>query len=298
MRLIVIIISLFIVIVEGSSQQVELRSIAGITYYQGDLSPLPLAWSFSEGHAAYGTSIGLRASKHAIFNFKIMKAKISGDDADASSEGRRRRNLSFESNIYEFGFSTDLSWNFLFSKLDKYGIDVYSTVGVNLFHFNPYTEIDGEQVFLQRLGTEGQGLIPGKSKYALTGINIPFGAGFRIKLNNSISLGFEVAPRWTFTDYLDDVSTTYVNYDELLAGNGELAAQAANRTGEFLGSDPVKLNTGVGRGDPSDNDWYLFTGMYVSYKFGKVGAAVAAATLIPMIPSAEETIKKIPATKK
>jgi hypothetical protein len=58
----------------------------------------------------------------------------------------------------------------------------------------------------------------------------------------------------TFTDYLDDVSTIYIAYPELLQKAGPLTAALANREGEFIGSEPVIRPTGTARGNPDSND--------------------------------------------
>lgn len=268
MKKIFVILSLIVCAYTCVAQGVELRSYVGTTYYQGDLSPLPTALSFSKGHLAVGTSVGLVVNPYISFHTKVLVGKVSGNDADASSIGRRRRNLSFESDLYEWGVSTELSLNGLIKGINKFGVNIYFTGGVNVFHFNPKAKLDGTWHALQPLGTEGQGLLPGKLSYSLTQLSIAHGVGVRFNLSPVMVMGFEVAPRRTFTDYLDDVSTEYVNYSELLEGNGELAATLANRTGEYLGSSPVHVNTGTGRGDPNDKDWYLFTGMYVGYRFG------------------------------
>lgn len=260
----------------GISQAVEVRSYIGATYYQGDLSPLPNALSFSKGHLAGGSSVGLILNPYISVHTKVIIGTLSGDDAEASSVGRRRRNLSFESNLYEWGVSTELSLNGLIKGLNKFGVNIYFTGGVNLFHFNPKTKYQDTWYALQPLGTEGQGLLPGKFKYALTEVSLAHGMGVKFNLSPMVVMGFEVAPRRTFTDYIDDVSTEYVNYNELLEGAGALSAALSNRTGEYLESSPVQVNTGSGRGDPNDKDWYLFTGMFIGYRFG--------APVVPKIP--------------
>ena len=65
-------------------------------------------------------------------------------------------------------------------------------------------------------------------------------------------------------DYLDDVSTTYVDY-ELLSGNTEeMAGILSDRSGEVRPGyrNPV----GAQRGDDSLDDWYTFFGLNITVK--------------------------------
>ena len=268
MKKIVFIIFLVAYAFSISAQQVEVRSYVGATYYQGDLSPLPTALSFSKGHLAVGSSVGLIMNPYVSFHTKFLVGKLSGSDSEASSIGRRRRNLSFETDLYEWGVSTELSINAIFKKLNKFGVNIYLSGGAHVFHFSPKARIDGSLVALQPLGTEGQGWLPGKFKYSLTELSISHGVGIKFELAPNVVMGVEVIPRRTFTDYIDDVSEDYINYTELVEAGGDVTAMLANRTGEYLGSDPVQVQTGTGRGNPNDKDWYLYSGMFVGYKFG------------------------------
>ena len=92
-----------------------------------------------------------------------------------------------------------------------------------------------------------------------------FGGGAKFILSETINLGLETVIRKTFTDYLDDVSTNYVNYDDLSAGNGVLAANLGNRMNEFLGqSEPIQLPTGSVRGGALVKDYYLISTITVN----------------------------------
>ena len=104
-------------------------------------------------------------------------------------------------------------------------------------------------------------------RYSLTEFAVPFGIGVKFAVTEYWNISWEFAYRQTFTDYLDDVSGVYVDRDELITANGELAANLANRTGEFLGiAEPVNT-PGVSRGNPNTNDMYLFTGFTFTYNF-------------------------------
>ena len=111
--------------------------------------------------------------------------------------------------------------------------------------------------------------MPGRqAKYNLSDFAIPFGIGVKYALTDKINLGLELGARWTMTDYLDDVSGTYVTYPDLLANNGELAAALGNRTGELMeNNEPVVVETGTQRGDLKDQDWYFILGLTVTYNF-------------------------------
>lgn len=267
----------FMSIFNAQAQKFEVRSYVGVAYYQGDLSPLPINMSFSKGHAMVGASSGYHFNKFLSIHTKLLRGKLSGSDQDASDINRRKRNLSFETSLVEYGLTTEFNFNALFKKLDRYGLEFYYTTGVNIFKFNPRTRFNGRWVDLQPLGTEGQTIegVGALEPYKLTQFNIPFGFGTRFKFGDRCSFGIEISPRYTFTDYIDDVSGDYVSYDELLEGVGPLSATLSNRMGEFLGSGPSPVETGTTRGDDGDNDWYLFTGVYFSCK---VGAA------IPILP--------------
>lgn len=264
-------------LMQSNAQRFEVRSYVGVSYYQGDLSPLPINLSFSKGHATVGVSSGFHVNKFFSVHTKLLKGKLSGSDADASDILRRKRNLSFETSLWEYGVSTEFNFNAIFKKLNKYGLEFYYTTGFNMFKFNPKTRFNGKWVELQPLGTEGQTIdgVGASTPYSLTQFSIPFGFGTRFKLNDRYSFGIEIAPRYTTTDYIDDVSGNYVSYEELLSGVGPLSASLSNRMGEFLGTSPVDVETGTVRGDGGDNDWYLFTGVYFSYKVG---------VAIPVVP--------------
>ena len=244
--------------------QIEVGLMAGISTYQGDLSPSNLKTSFSAPHAAIGIFVRKNINYFLTGRVSINYGTVSGDDA---KEGRNR-NLSFRSDLLEFSLTGE--WNIL--GFQPYALErvftPYLFGGVAFFHYNPRAKYEGEWVELQPLGTEGQGLPDFDPKYKLIDFAIPFGIGVKYAINDTWNVGLEFGLRKTFTDHLDDVSGAYVDEDLLLNGNGELAVIMANRTGE-----PVQ--GGTLRGNPDNDDWYLITGLSVSYNFldnGLVGS--------------------------
>ena len=251
------------------AQSYEAGLMFGGSSYQGDISK-------SEGitagkiHPSLGLFFRYNANKFLSAKANFSYGKISAADSDSENEGRRQRNLSFQSNIIEFGITGELNlFGYQPGELQR-RFSPYLFGGIAVFHFNPETNYNGQLVELQPLGTEGQGMEGFDEPYKLTQIAIPMGVGMKFALNERLNLGAEIGFRKTFTDYLDDVSGTYVAYSDLLQGNGELAAALGSRTGELgerPSDEPVVVETGAIRGNPGKDDWYTMAGLTLSYTF-------------------------------
>lgn len=140
--------------------------------------------------------------------------------------------------------------------------------GVGGFYFNPQAKYGDEWVDLQPLGTEGQGLpeYPDRQKYSRIAICFPVGAGFRVLTYNNWVMGFEMAARFTTTDYLDDVSGYYPNPDYyFLHYDLETAIMAASLANPAVlpppADSPLWGAPETMKGDPTNNDSYIFGGM-------------------------------------
>jgi Domain of unknown function (DUF6089) len=123
------------------------------------------------------------------------------------------RNLSFNSKVWELSLQGDFNFFRFMPGEPDYSFTPYITLGVGVFSHDPYAFLQGQKIFLRQLGTEGQGssLYPDRKQYSSMGISIPFGVGVKYSLNERINIGFEILHRFTNTDYLDDVSKTYVD---------------------------------------------------------------------------------------
>ena len=123
------------------------------------------------------------------------------------------RNLSFNSKVWELTLQGDFNFFRFMPGEPGYSFTPYITLGAGVFSFDPYAYLRGEKIPLRPLGTEGQGsaLYPDRKQYSSMAICIPFGAGIKYAFNEKINIAFEVLHRFTNTDYLDDVSKTYVD---------------------------------------------------------------------------------------
>lgn len=183
---------------------------------------------------------------------------LEGGNPDAQAW----RNLSFQTSLWEAGVRAELNFVKFGFGVEQYATTPYLFVGIGVFGFNPqgrYTDAEtGESrwVDLEPLGTEGQhsDLYPDSYPYGLTTVCLPFGLGFKARLYDFIVVSIEYGFRKTWTDYLDDVSTVYVD-PAIFEGNA-VAAAMADRSAEVEGRT---LNAvGMQRGDDSLKDWYSY----------------------------------------
>ncbi len=249
-----------------SAQYFEAGVMGGVSVYRGDLSPNNFFRNFELVRPAAGIFARYNVNDFFSTKFQFNYTILSGSD---ELEGRVR-NLAFNSNIFEFGFTGE--FNILgYQPYNLYRpFSPYLFAGINFFSFNPTATINGTKYDLQPLGTEGQGLAayPGKTPYSRFQVAIPLGIGAKYAINDTWNIGLEIGYRLAFTDYIDDVSTTYPDLDLLLVERGEAAVIASNRTG-------TEIPEGVQRGNPQNNDGFLIIGISVSYNFidnGLVGS--------------------------
>ena len=121
--------------------------------------------------------------------------------------------------------------------------------------FRPYTELLDEKYILRNIPTE-----PDKN-YGKTTLAIPVTVGIKFLVNDFTNLIFELGYRFTTTDYLDDVSTTFPNeYPNFTI------EQLSNRRDEISVVNQAAydaLVNGAQRGDDSPKDTYLFISLKV-----------------------------------
>lgn len=246
-------------------QEWEFGTFLGASNYNGDLAHQSIV--LKETHPAGGLLTRYNFNKALSLKSQIYYGTISGSDENApEGNWRRRRNLSFRSRILELGAQLEVNFTGFWTTDERNRSSPYGFIGLSVFNFEPEAKIDGEWVSLQPLGTEGQGTTAynEREKYALTQVSIPFGLGYKLAFNQHWSVGAEVGFRKTFTDYLDDVSRTYVTEELLEATHGELSARLSDRTDEVVEGDVNRTN-GEERGNPTTQDWYFFTGLTITY---------------------------------
>jgi hypothetical protein len=248
----------------------EIGIMGGGSYYLGDINNKHFDYMMPSG----GIVIRKNIDRRIVVKGELLLGYVRGDDSrNAKDTANFNRNLHFRSPIYEV--SGQIEFNFLPYETGNslYPFTPFVFAGISLFRFNPQAEVEpnptggsvpglpyGEWVDLQPLGTEGQGTtsFPERKKYALTQFSIPMGGGFKIAVNKTFNIILEYGIRKTFTDYLDDISTSYTG--ENLIDMSPLGIEMSDKS---LNAPQAK---GFQRGDSKDNDWYTFTGITLSFK--------------------------------
>lgn len=280
----------------GNKMYVEAGLNFGPTFFLGDLG----------GNAGYGTyglkDVNLELTKMmkgafvSVYPNPWMGVRfagqityISGEDNIINTDGvnelwRKQRNLDFKSTVYEAYTAVELFPVSIFHSSD---IDYsptfkpYGFVGVGVFHFDPkgsLTDANGNKTWyrLKPLSTEGQGFpeYPDKKPYSLTQINIPMGFGVKVKISERINISPELLYRKTFTDYIDDVSTTYIDpmyFDiHLSPQDAAIARQISDKTFGIVTPGVNRYDPGTMRGNSFNNDAYFSLVLKLGVRLGSI----------------------------
>ena len=238
----------------GAQAQMEVGLFAGGSYYMGDLNPnLP----FLQTKPAYGVIGRYTINSRWAGRMHFYKGVLTADDK--VSNFLPDRSLSFKSGINELAGAIEFHFlPYYIGSLKSYWTPYLMVGGALLYHRPQLNERD-----LKDFGTEGQNntaFLNGadRPQYSYFAFSIPFGMGVKYSFSEKISTSIEWGMRKTFTDYLDDVSTTYYLPSTLDPSDPDYANQGY--------SDPNRDHEPLmQRGNSKTNDWYAFAGITLTY---------------------------------
>ncbi len=196
----------------------------------------------------------------------LSYGRIEGADSLSTNPGRAGRNLHFRNDLLELAFTgefyfyqiTDLGQSYRFNK----DLRAYAFVGLAGLYQNPKAQYNGDWISLQPLRTEAQ-----DKPYSRFQVSIPTGIGISYTYHRYHRISWDLGWRTTFTDYLDDVSTTYADPSDL---PNPTSIAMANQSLKAYMDDPSlphpnNYEPGNKRGDPTHNDSYIFSTISYSY---------------------------------
>ncbi|HEY6974754.1 MAG TPA: hypothetical protein VH396_00615 [Chitinophagaceae bacterium] len=262
----------------------EINANIGGNAFLGDLGgnlgigePLLKDYMFKTNRLLGGISGTYNLNNYSALNFGLNFTKVVGVDSFITNAGgmerwRWYRNLNFKSNIVEMHGTATLYPIMLIDRkrIELHRLNPFLTTGIGVFHFRPQTNLNGEWVDLQPLSLEGEGFkeYPDRKPYKLIQIYIPINVGLKYYIDNKWAVSTGVLMRKTFTDYIDDISTTYINpqlfYEYFPAKKAALASQLYSRS-----RTPWKVKPDIEKADHKDLDSYITFFIGISIRLDK-----------------------------
>ncbi len=266
----------------GRSQDLDVGLSGGGCYYLGDLNP---GMHFKNTGISFGALVRYNIDTRWAVKIAGMYGKVKGDAA--SGTFLPERGLDFSSPVTDFSAVAEFNFMPYFTGSARSTISPYIFAGFSVFLFEPVSQ----GMKLRNFGTEGQNIgYEGREPYKGYSFSIPFGLGVKFSLAKNLGLQVYWEMHKTFTDYLDDISTTYYLIREGNPGNYSYyyyvtdpvnenhqikvllndpdAEVLYNLSDPSASGDPVSEHrSGMQRGNPNNNDWFGFFGVSLTYKF-------------------------------
>jgi hypothetical protein len=243
------------------AQEGEFGITAGLAHYFGDLNNRN---QINRPKIALGAFVRKQFGNYTAVRLSAHYALLGYSDIYSDNQYQLRRNLSFNTNIFEIALQGDFNF-FKFIPTDPaHSFTPYATLGIGFFSYDPYAFYGNEKVYLRPLNTEGEGFYKGRKSYGSMAMCFPIGFGLKYAINDKVNLSFEVTHRFTTTDYIDDVSTTYIGVDKFPSPNGgkSIAANMQDRSVEV--GTPIGIE-GRQRGFSKQKDQYIIAEFGVSF---------------------------------
>jgi len=246
-------------------QEGEFGISAGAAHYFGDLNTRA---RLNRPKVAAGVFFRKNFGNYIAARIDADYAQLGYSDVyNTFNEYMHERNLSFNTNIWELSLRGDFNFFRFLPGDPEFNFTPYVSLGVGVFSYDPYAYLNGTKYFLRPLGTEGQGssLYPDRKPYGSMAVSVPVGAGVKYALNAKYNIGFEITYRFTTTDYIDDVSKTYVDpavFPPMPNGDPSPAFLLHDRSYEY--GTPIGTK-GRQRGVETNKDQFVTAMIYFSF---------------------------------
>lgn len=251
------ILFIFFIIVLSGKAQLEIGGFVGGSYYVGDINPkVP----FRQTKLGYGILFRYAVNARWALKLNVYEGTLTGDDEIVGYN--TTRSLEFKSDITELAGVAEFNFLPYFTGSKKNFVTPYIFGGIGVVFHNPKVG----DIKLREKYTEGQEsaelLDPDNSderNYSTAALCIPFGVGVKYSFSKRIAVSLEWGMRKTFNDYIDDISYTYYE-------SASTISPTDDGYDDLLYSDPnLDHEPNMQRGDSSNNDWYSFAGLTITY---------------------------------
>ncbi len=191
--------------------------------------------------------------------------RIAAADSLSDEPSRIARNLSFRTDIIEVGLTAEFAFIAIndLSRRSRIDFSTSAYAGIGYLWFFPQAQYEGKWYDLRPLATEGI-----ENEYGYGSLMVPVGLAANFTFSKRTRLGLDLGYRFTFTDYLDDVSTDYAYETELPYVESDYFDNRSDEAYERGNPDlPNKgfYKPGSRRGNPDTNDGYWLVQLQLSY---------------------------------
>lgn len=267
LKIICLVLTIYLGAQSVCAQENEFGVWAGTCVYLGDLNPTV---SFKNARWATGAFYRYNMNDRMVF-----RAQVNYGFLDAADSRIKRypylqaRNLDFKSQLMEVAATFEINF-FRFSLIKSRGTadtktwTPYVFGGGSVFYYKPYTKLNGDKYILESIGTEGQKSANNPTRnrgYDNYAFAIPYGVGVKIGLSANWAINVEASSRFTFSDYIDDVSKNYVEPDDVnyIINGVNVGPALADKSINNIGI------VGKQRGTSKDKDRFMFVGVSLTY---------------------------------
>lgn len=243
------------------AQELEVGLFTGLTYYEGELSPILKEDLHEQMVLHYGAFVNAPVFKWLSFALGATTTELKLDGSLASFH----HNIKIKTPLHELYWQASFKpiRFYLFNKSVQ--INPFIGSGVIFLHYIPYGWYQGKWLDLRDLGTAGQGLVGFADKYPRWAFAIPLFYGIQFNWKQRIQMTIEIRLRYPFTDYLDDIGFNRVKPLEILEKRGPIAAFFANS----LYFDKEENIPDYFRRGTKRMDYYHTLSMGITFSLGK-----------------------------
>jgi hypothetical protein len=251
--------------IELYGQTWQLETASGFLNYQGELRANRFSWV----GAKPAVHVGVRWTFADAWYLSagITAGTLTGQDADNPAYLTRRRNLHFETSLFEW--SSMAAYRIFNAAGGMFNSHI--RIGAAMFWVDPFTrDVHGNKFKLYGLSLEGQGLrdYPGLALPRCLNLALPCALNLSARMTENIDLELELNLRKTFSDQIDAVSGAYPLESSLRSARGEVAVDLSYRADELSGEDMRFPPEGTMRGNPTTKDWYYGVMLKFVWSFG------------------------------
>lgn len=255
------------------AQRHEVGIFAGGANVIGDIgrsnyiNPMPVSYNSDKITDKLPIALGLvyrfNFNPHMGVRFNAIYGKVIGNDAIAPERYKKDRGYAYKNNILEG--SLLFEYNFFDINNEnaaKHSPYIFAGIGAFMYDKNLYTithsfarNDNGVIIQPETIDTRVSTKTEKESNFTF-----PIGAGYKIKYKHNWVISAEVGFRYTKTDNLDHSFADFSDFT-FITEPGLDPTETGIRDIRAVESRQV--------GNTSNYDWYVFTGLTLTYTFGR-----------------------------